>query len=147
MEVKLGGSSGGNVSTLDLSKITSVANERIREAFSVRRKILLVCGSDDEEYLLETIRRSRDFENLDYEVASSQSDLSSERVAGFSLVVTFVHQSGKHDAINLAVQLGTAQRKTVLFVRVSDNSQIPQYVLQYRIRAVTWNELMDLLRQ
>lgn len=142
----MGGSSGGGISTLDLTKITSAANERIQQAFSRERKILIVCGADDLDYLSGVISRTVLPQGVQFEILSEVADANVTRISEFNIVVGFVHLSVDHAAINTAIQVATAQKKTCLFVRSGDQSPMPQYVLQYRIRCLTWQELMEMVR-
>jgi len=142
----MGGSSGGSISTLDLTKITTAANERIQQAFARERKILFVCGASDRDLLLDRISKTDALKGIEFDVVVDTTELTAEKVADFAVVVSYVHASTDHAAINSAVQIATGQRKMCLFVRSNDQSPMPQYVLQYRIRSLSWQELVELLR-
>lgn len=142
----MGGSSGGSISTLDLTKITTAANERIQQAFARERKILFVCGESDRDQLLDIISKTGALKGIEFDVVVSATELTAEKINDFSIVVGYVHVSTDHAAINSAVQIATEQKKTCLFVRSNDQSPMPQYVLQYRIRSLSWQELVELLR-
>ncbi|WP_430251475.1 hypothetical protein [Neorhizobium sp. DAR64860/K0K1] len=142
----MGGSSGGSISTLDLTKITSAANERIQQAFSRERKLLFVCGSSDTETLGDLISKTAALRGIEFEVLCDPSDAIDAKISDFNIVVSFVHSSTDHALINSVVQIAVAQKKTCLFVRHGDMSSVPQYVLQYRIRTFSWHDFIEFVR-
>ena len=142
----MGGSSGGGISTLDLAQITKAANERIQQAFARERKILFVCDAKEQKRLLEKISKTDALKSIDFDCVVNKEDIDAEKVKEFSLVVNYVERSHDHEAINQAIQIATSQRMNCIFVRGEDQSPVPQYVLQYRIRSLSWQNLVDLLR-
>jgi hypothetical protein len=146
MEDEMGGSSGGGISTIDLTKIASAANDRLKEAFSKERKVLFVCGLDERDHFDGVIIRTEALRGIQYEVLSDPAEATEAKIDDFNVIVGLVHNSTNHAAINTAIQLAVGQRKNCLFVRSSDQSPMPQYVLQFRIRCLSWAEFVDLIR-
>lgn len=143
----MGGSSGGGGFTLDIEQLKSAANERIREAFSMNRKILFVCPAEDSERLVDTIDRSDALKSIDWEYVDQIDDLSEEMIASASLVVIYVYSGSEHLTLNEAIIRATAARKSCVFVRAAEDAPVPQYVAQYRIRTLSWQELLNLVRR
>ena len=141
----MGGSSGGYISSADMEKLAAAAKQRISDAFAQTRRIAFVCGADDAAYFAALIANTPIVAALDTQLITDHNDASAANLANFSLVVACVNVSNDHAAINAAIQAATGIRKTVLFVRTNEASPIPQYVLQYRIRTMYWQDLVDIL--
>jgi hypothetical protein len=142
----MGGSSGGGFTSLDLTKITQAANDRIQQAFSETKKLLFVCGSDDLKHLSELISKTDTLKKVEYSTETESNNISEASVSEFSIVVGFVNRSINHEAINKAMQLGSKLKKSCLFTRSTETSPVPQYVLQLRIRTISWHDLIELLK-
>jgi hypothetical protein len=147
MERMMGGSSGGSSFTLDIEQLKSAANERIREAFSMNRKLLFVCAAEDSARLLGEITRSEALKAIDWQHVDQYDELSGEAIASASLVVAYVHSALEQLILNEAIIRATAASKSCVFVRATEDAPIPQYVVQYRIRTLSWHELLDLIRR
>jgi hypothetical protein len=145
MERIMGGSSGGSSFTLDIEQLKTAANQRIREAFSINRKILFVSSIDDSERLRGEIARSQALQNIEWQQVDSVDQLSVETIESASLVVVYVYSSASSSVVDEVVMRATSARKSCVFVRAAEDAPVPQYVMQYRIRAVSWRDLMDLI--
>jgi hypothetical protein len=62
-----------------------------------------------------------------------------------SLVICYANYSEDHSLINSAIRAAVSNKKQTLFVKGADSTSVPNYVSQFRIRALTWTSLLEIL--
>lgn len=137
-----GGGGGGYSPPINLDKLTEKANQRIQGAFQGRQLTVFVCNRVDERDLQQRIASSV-FREREY-ILATQPELVQEECPRAGLVVCFVYRSEQHDLIDEAIRLASELKKQVIFVHALDQYSMPNYVLQFRVRNVSWAQFLEI---
>ncbi|WP_224549844.1 hypothetical protein [Mesorhizobium sp. CA16] len=137
-----GGGGGGYSPPINLDKLTEKANQRIQGAFQGRQLVVFVCDHIDERELQQRIASSI-FREREYIVAT-QPDLVRDECPRAGLIVCFVSKSEEHGLIDEAIRVASEMKKQIIFVHASDQYSMPNYVLQFRVRNVSWAQFLEI---
>lgn len=138
---------GGNFTgTIDVDKIIASANERIRNAFAEGDYVLFAAAFDDQEEIRERIGSSTRLKNLSYQIAHDQNDIDIDQINGAAVIVIYAGSNKSEAWLVEFVRRSLSARKSIIATTAKDAPAIiPQYVSQYRMRLVSWEELAGLL--
>lgn len=142
----MGGSSGGGFSPIDIESIREAANKRLQSAFDASRPTLFVCQAEDSDELVRRINQTAAFSDRNWVVITEgeRARLRKElEVSG--LVIAYAGASKTNSLINEAITIGSELRKQMLFVKGQETTAVPNYVLQFRVRVLSWSQLIEIL--
>ncbi|TPN75449.1 hypothetical protein FJ987_29750 [Mesorhizobium sp. CU2] len=137
-----GGGGGGYSPPINLDKLTEKANQRIQGAFQGKQLVVFVCHRVDAGDLRRRIDASV-FREREYVIVTDPA-LIDEECAKAGLVVCFVSKSEEHSLVDNAIKIASELKKQTIFVHASEQYSMPNYVLQFRVRNVSWAQFLEI---
>jgi hypothetical protein len=137
----MGGSGGDGPSSINIGKLTEMANQRIQSALSERRATTFICSVGDASELQRLINQSA-IRDRAYSIVTDRDRLQ-EELQNAGLVVFFVDRSESHAVIDMAIPLASELRKTSIFVHARGQYSVPNYVTQFRVRVMSWGQFLE----
>lgn len=144
----MGGSSGGGLSQIDLSKLTKVAEDRLKQLAQSGTRILFVCEAEDRKSLDSHLARSKVFDRKKIAVFdSSQEDAAFGEIDRCSIVVVFTNAAQKCGFLDRAVEASFAKKKQGIHAKAQENSLIPSKAMAYRWPSLDWEKLEAMFKE
>jgi hypothetical protein len=143
----MGGSSGGGLSSIDLSKLTQAADERLKQLAQTGTRILFACEKEDRKSLDSHLARSKVFDPKKYDVFDSSSEAAAlEEIAKCSIVVVFTDSVDKASFLDRVAEASLAKKKQGIHAKAKDNSLIPSKVMAYRWPSLDWKKVEEIFK-
>ena len=141
----MGGGGGGGISSVDLSKLTSVAEERLRQLAQSGTRILFVCESVDRKPLESHLKRSKVFDAARYSVVDASSgDGFVDQLGKSSVLIAFTDTADATAYIDKVVEAAFQAKKQGLHAKAKDTARIPSKVSAYRWPSLIWSKVEEM---
>src|ERR1700751_1652559 len=122
----MGGSGGGGPTSIDLSKLTKAAEDRLRQLAQTRTRILFACEKEDRKALDSHLARSKVFQPTDITVIDADDKAHTVKAVHYSSVfIVFTDAVQKADFLDQVVETALAEKKQGIHVKSKDKSLIP----------------------
>jgi hypothetical protein len=142
----MGGGSGG-ISHIDLSKLTSAAEQRLRELAQSGTHMLFACEVEDRKTLDSHLKRSKVFDVRKYDVTdSSKGDAYSALLDKSSVVVVFTSDAKNTLFLDQVVEGALQRKKQGIHAKTTEASQIPVKATAYRWPSLLWEKFEEMFR-
>lgn len=144
----MGGSSGGGLSHIDLSKLTKVAEERLRQLAQSGTRILFTCETEDRKSLESHLARSKVFDKnkiVVFDASAEQSSIS--EIDKSSVVIIFTNTTRKCDFLDRMVEACLLKKKQGIHAKAQDASLIPSKAMAYRWPSLDWSALEEMFKE
>jgi predicted RNA-binding protein with PIN domain len=143
----MGGSSGGGLSSIDLSKLTKVAEDRLRQLAQTGTRILFACEKEDRKALDSHISRSKVFDKKNIAIFdSTQSAEALREIDKCSVVVVFTDVAQTTDFLNQVAEASLQKKKQGIHAKAHDKSSIPSKVMAYRWPSLDWDKVEAMFK-
>lgn len=143
----MGGSSGGGLSQVDLSKLTRMAEDRIRQLAQSGTQILFACEADDRKALEAHLDRSKVFDPKKYVlVDSSAGDSATAKIDKVSMVIVFTESTKKTSFLDGIIQSTVRKKKQGVHGKGKSNSLIPPQATALRWPSLEWSKLEEIFK-
>jgi hypothetical protein len=147
VEDEMGGSGGGGPTSIDLSKLTQAAEERLKQLAKTRTKILFACEKEDRKALDSHLARSKVFSPKDITVVDSgQKTEALNAIDGCSIIIVFTDSVQKADFLDQIIESSLVKKKQGIHVKAKDKSLIPSKALAYRWPSLDWEKLETMFK-
>jgi hypothetical protein len=144
----VGGSSGGGLSRIDLSKLTKVAEERLKQLAQSGTRILFACETEDRKSLDSHLRRSKVFDIKKIAVFDAVAETAAlAEIDKCSIVVVFTNAAKNCDFLDRIVEASFAKKKQGMHARAQDSSFIPSKAMAYRWPSLEWDKLEAMFKE
>jgi hypothetical protein len=145
----MGGSSGGGLSQIDLSKLTKVAEDRLKQLAQSGTRILFACEKEDLKSLESHLARSsKVFDPKKIVVFdSSAGPAAMAAIDKCSIVIVFTDVAKSSAFIDQVVEASLAKKKQGIHAKAQDASLIPSKVMAYRWPSLIWEKLEAMFKE
>ena len=144
----MGGSSGGGLSRIDLSKLTKVAEDRLKQLAQSGTRILFVCEAEDRKSLNSHLARSKVFDPKKIAVFDSSNEAGTvAEIDKCSIVVVFTNDAKKCGFLDRIVETSFGKKKQGVHAKAQDNSLIPSKAMAYRWPSLDWEKLEAMFKE
>jgi hypothetical protein len=145
----MGGSSGGGPSQIDLSKLTKVAEDRLKELAQSGTRILFACETEDLKSLKSHLARSsKIFDPKKIVVLDSGAGPTAiAEIDKCSVVIVFTDVAIKGAFLDQVVEACLQKKKQGIHAKAHDASLIPSKVLAYRWPTLIWEKLEMMFKE
>jgi hypothetical protein len=144
----MGGSGGGGLSGIDLSKLTKVADDRLRELAKTGTRILFLCESGDRRSLDSHLARSNIFQAKKIVVMdASDEEAAVKEIDNSSVIVIFTATIKSAPFLDRIVEVCLARQKQGIHVKATDDALIPSKAMAYRWPSLSWDRLEEMFAQ
>src|ERR1700759_4772961 len=122
----MSGSSGGGLSQIDLSKLTKIAEERLKKLAPAGTRILFACEAEDRKSLDSHLARSTVFDPKKIVIVDSgKAEGALAEIDKCSVIVVFTNTAQKCSFLDQVVEAALAKKKQGIHARGQQNSLIP----------------------
>lgn len=143
----MGGSGGGGPTSIDLSKLTKAAEDRLRQLAQTGTRILFACEKEDRKALDSHLARSKVFQAKNITTVDLNNQAGAlEAVDNCSVVIVFTDGAAKADFLDKVVETALAKKKQGIHVKSNDKSLIPSKALAYRWPSLDWEKLEEMFK-
>lgn len=140
----MGGGSGG-VSSIDLSKLTNAAEERLKQLAQAGTRILFVCEAADRKALDSHLARSKIFDSKKYDVTdASKGNAFASLIDKASIVIVFTSATKTTAFLDEVIELAFQKKKQGLHAKAEEGSQIPAKASAYRWPSLLWPRMEEM---
>jgi hypothetical protein len=142
----MGGSSGG-LSNIDLSKLTKVAEDRLRDLAKSGTRILFACEKADRKALDSHLKRSDVFDSKKSSVFDSGEE--SKAMAGVdtaSVIIVFTDEAKDCSFLDRVVESALKKKKQGIHAKAQNTSLIPSRATAYRWPSLDWAKLEEMFK-
>jgi hypothetical protein len=144
----MGGSSGGGLSQIDLSKLTKAADDRLKQLAQSGTRILFVCESEDRKILDSHLARSKVFDRKKISVFdSTQGTAALAEIEKCSIVVVFTASTQKAGFLDQIVEACLSAKRQGILVKARDDSLVPSKAMAYRWPSLSWEKLEEMFTE
>lgn len=140
-----GGGGGGFSGTINVEEVRAAANRRIKDAMGDEEAVLFVAPDRLHGEINDRIGRTENLSNLRYDVCSLREAAIREKLSNNSLIVMYIGDDYENAEMGTAANLLTEAQKTLISTQKQGGSFIPTFVQVYRIRILSWSELVDII--
>ena len=140
----MGGGSGG-LSSIDLSKLTDAAEQRLRQLAQAGTHILFACELEDHKALTSHLVRSKVFDPKKYDVTdASEGKTYDALVDKSSIVVVFTDNAKNTTFLDEVVESAFQKKKQGIHAKSKQGCQIPAKATAYRWPSLLWEKLEEM---
>jgi hypothetical protein len=140
-EDEMGGGSGG-ISSIDLSKLTSAAEERLKQLAQAGTHILFACEAADRKALDSHLARSTIFDGKKCDVTDgSAGEAYKGLMVKSSIVIAFTDGTRNTEFLDQIIELAFQAKKQGIHAKANDNSKIPAKASAYRWPSLLWDKV------
>jgi hypothetical protein len=145
----MGGSSGGGPSQIDLSKLTKVAEDRLKQLAQSGTRILFACETEDLKSLKSHLARSsKVFDPKKFVVFDSAAGSAAmAEIDKCSIVIVFTDATKNSGFIDQVVEASLAKKKQGIHAKAQDASLIPSKVMAYRWPSLIWAKVEEMFKE
>ena len=144
----MGGSSGGGLSRIDLSKLTKIAEDRLKQLAQSGTRILFVCEAEDRKSLDSHLARSKVFDPKKIATFDSDDERGAlDEIDRCSVIVVFTNTAKKCDFLDRVVETALAKKKQGVHAKAQENSLIPSKAMAYRWPSLDWEKLEEMFKE
>jgi hypothetical protein len=145
----MGGSSGDGLSQIDLSKLTKIAEDRLKQLAQSGTRILFACEKEDRKSLNSHLARSSKVFNPKKIVVFDSGDgpAAIAEIDKCSIVIVFTDVATKGIFLDQVVEVSLAKKKQGIHAKAQDASLIPSKVMAYRWPSLTWEKLEAMFKE
>lgn len=137
----MGGGTGG-LSTIDLSKLTKAAEDRLRQLGQSGTHVLFACEAEDKMSLESHLARSKVFDPKKYDVIeSTKGQAYRPLVEKASVVIVFTNTARQTKFLDDVVEFALQKKKQGVHAKASDEARIPSKASAYRWPSLSWEKL------
>jgi len=143
----MGGGGGGTISSIDLSKLTNAAEERLKQLAQSGTRILFVCERGDRKALDSHLKRSQVFDPSKYSVLdASDGDAYFESLKKASVLIVFTDETDVTAYVDAVVEAAFQGKKQGLHAKAKDVSRIPSKISAYRWPSLSWPMIEEMFK-
>lgn len=141
----MGGDGGSNISSVDLSKLTGAAEERLRQLAQSGTHILFVCETEDRKALESHLKRSKVFDPKKYTILdASTGKVFEDHLGKTSVVIAFTDEARKTQYLDGVIETVFQSKKQGLHAKAKDISHIPSKASAYRWPSLIWSKVEEM---
>lgn len=145
----MGGSSGGGLSHIDLSKLTRIAEDRLRQLAQSGTRILFACEKQDSSSLTSHLARSaKVFDPKKIVVFNSDQEAAAmSEIDKCSIIIVFTNVASAAPFLDKLVEACLAKKKQGVHAKGQDSSLIPSKVMAYRWPSLPWDKVQAMFKE
>ena len=144
----MGGSSGGGLSSIDLSKLTKIAEERLKQLAQSGTRILFACEKEDRKSLDSHLLRSKVFNKGKIAIFdASQEKAALAEIDNCSIIVAFTDAVQKAPFLDKIIEASLSKKKQGIHVKSKSNALIPSKATAYRWPSLDWEAFEAMFKE
>lgn len=143
----MGGGGGSDYTPVKFDELERRILERLQGVAKAANRVLFACEEVDHRALLSHMERSGLASDDKYHVAvgPGQAGLI-EQLQATQVLVVFTDQTNDTAFVDALVEAAFASKIQGIHAKAHDAARVPSKILAYRLRSMSWDALVALLR-